>query len=70
MVLFVMPLVPIVPLVKPVGLIGRTLNAHTVLFTVIVGQLRVSDRGQTKCRHCIVISEKLGSRSFDTEGSD
>ena len=35
-----------------------------------VGQSRVSDRGQTKCKHCIVISERLGIEVFDTEGSD
>ena len=38
-----------VPLVKTVGIIGRTLNARTILYTVRVGQLRVSDRGQTNC---------------------
>ena len=43
MVLFIMPLVPMVPLVKAVG---RTLNARTVLCTVRVGQSRISDRGQ------------------------
>ena len=44
MVIFVMPLVPMVPLVKIVGIIGRTLKTCTILYTVRVGQSRVSDR--------------------------
>ena len=64
MVLFVMPLVPMVKAV------GRTLNARTVLYTVRVGQSRVSDMGQTKFEHCIVISESWRVSVFDTEGSD
>ena len=65
-----MPLVPMVSLVKTVGIIGRTLDARTVLYTVRVGQSRVSDRGQTKCKQCIVISESWGVKAFDTEWSD
>ena len=64
-----MPLVSMVPWVKTVGITGRILNARSVLYTVRVGQSRVSDRGQTKCKHCIVISESLGVEVFDTEGS-
>ena len=51
MVIFVMSLVPMVPLVKTVGIIGRTLNARTALYTVRVGQSRVSDRSQALYRN-------------------
>ena len=70
MVIFVMPLLPMEPLVKTVCIIGRTLNARSVLYTVRIGQTRVSDRGKTKCKHCIVISESWGVEVFATEGSD
>ena len=69
-VIFVKPLVPMVPLVKTVGIIGRTLNARSVLYTVRVGHARVSDRGQTKCKHCIVIRWSWGVDVFDPDGSD
>ena len=59
-----------VPQAKTVGITGRILNARSVLYTVREGQSRVSDRGQTKCKHCIVICESLGDEGFDIEGSD
>ena len=57
-------------MVKTVCIIGRTLNARSVLYTVRVRQSRVSDRGQTKCEHCIVISESWRVEVFYTEVSD
>ena len=33
-----------------------------------VGQSRVSDRGQTKCKHCIVISESWGVEVLTLRG--
>ena len=60
MVPLVIPLEPMVPLIEIVGIIGRTLSARTVFYTVRVRESRFSDRGQTKYKHCIVTSESWG----------